>query len=113
MGIGSLGLLDGSEAQSLSVQIGLGADGFGFFDGFCCLGLIGMEFCAKFPNGPLPVGVYGCFGSQQLLRALLAFTWSSIASTRGVTLSDLEVTAVGEMLAGIPSRDASAISVLT
>ena len=33
-------------------------------------------------------------------------------STGGVTLSDLEVASMGEMLVGIPSRDASAIAVL-
>ena len=32
------------------------------------------------------------------LRALLAFVQSSTASARGVTLSDLEVTTMGEML---------------
>ena len=46
-------------------------------------------------------------------KALLAVAWSSIVTTGGVTLSDLEVTAMGEMLVGIPSRDASAISALT
>ena len=47
------------------------------------------------------------------LRALLAFLQSSIASARGVMLLDLEVVAMGEMLLGIPSKDASAISALT
>ena len=36
--------------------------------------------------------------ANSFLRALLAFAQSSIASTGGVTLSDLEVTAMGEML---------------
>ena len=47
------------------------------------------------------------------LRVLLAFAQSSIVSTGGEMLSDLEVAAMGEMLVGIPSRDASAISALT
>ena len=47
------------------------------------------------------------------LRALLAFVQSSTVSNRGVMLSDLEVIAMGEMLVGIPSRDVSAISMLT
>ena len=47
------------------------------------------------------------------LKALLAVAQSSIASTGGVKLSDLEVTAMGEVLVGIPSMDASAISALT
>ena len=46
-------------------------------------------------------------------RALLAFSQSSIASTGGVMVSGLEAMAMGEMLVGIPSRDASAISALT
>ena len=45
-------------------------------------------------------------------RALLAFPQSSIASTGGVMLSGLEAVAMGEMLVGIPSRDACAISAL-
>ena len=45
-------------------------------------------------------------------RALLAFSQSSIASAGGLMLPDLQVMAMGEMLVGIPSRDASAISVL-
>ena len=47
------------------------------------------------------------------LRALLAFSQSFIVSAGGVMLLDLEVAAMGEMLVGIPSRDASAISALT
>ena len=46
-------------------------------------------------------------------RSLLAFAWSSIASTRGVTLPVLEMAAIGEMLVGMSSREASATSVLT
>ena len=30
-----------------------------------------MKFHAKFPNGPLPVGIYGCFGGQQLLKGFV------------------------------------------
>ena len=44
---------------------------------------------------------------------LLAFAQSSIASTGGVILLALEATAIGEMLVEIPSREASATSVLT
>ena len=47
------------------------------------------------------------------LRALLAFSKSSVASAGGVMFLDLEVPAMGEMLVGIPYRDASAISALT
>ena len=47
------------------------------------------------------------------LRALLAFHQSSIGSTGGVTLLGLEAMVMGEMLVGIPSKDASAIPVLT
>ena len=36
------------------------------------------------------------------LRALLAFSHSSAASVEGVTLLDLVVTAMGEMVVGIP-----------
>ena len=46
-------------------------------------------------------------------RALLAFSQSSIVSAGGVMLPDLEVVAMGEMLVGIPSRDAYAISAIT
>ena len=47
------------------------------------------------------------------LRALLAFPQSSMGSTGGVMLSGLAAMVMGEMLVGIPSRDASAISALT
>ena len=43
-------------------------------------------------------------------RALLAFCQSSAASVGGVMLLDLVVMAMGEMVVGNPSRDASAIS---
>ena len=43
-------------------------------------------------------------------RALLAFSQSSATSAGEVTLLDLGVTAMGEMVVGTPSRDASAIS---
>ena len=43
-------------------------------------------------------------------RALLAFSQSSSMSAGGVTLLDLGVAAMGEMVVGAPSRDASAIS---
>ena len=46
------------------------------------------------------------------LRALLAFPQSSMGSSGGVMLLGLEATVMGEMLVGIPSRDASAISLL-
>ena len=42
------------------------------------------------------------------LRALLAFVQSSIMSIRGVTLLVLEMAAMGEMLVGMSSREASA-----
>ena len=42
-------------------------------------------------------------------RALLAFCQSSATSVGGVMLLDLVVTAMGEMMVGTPSRDASAI----
>ena len=113
MGTDSLGLFEGDKTWSLSIQIGLGAGGFGFFDGFSCFGLILTKFCAKFPDGPLPAGTMDALVISSPLRVLLAFLQSSIASTRGVTLSDLEVTAMGEMLVEIPSRDASAIPALT
>ena len=47
------------------------------------------------------------------LRALLAFVQSSIASTRGVMLLILETAAIGEMLVGMSSREASATLALT
>ena len=43
-------------------------------------------------------------------RALLAFLKSSATSAREVMLPDLVVAAMGEMVVGTPSRDASAIS---
>ena len=43
-------------------------------------------------------------------RALLAFSQSSATSAGGVTLLDLVVATMGEMVVGTPSRDASAIS---
>ena len=46
------------------------------------------------------------------LRALLAFARSSIASTGGVMLLILETVAIGEMLVGMSSREASATSAL-
>ena len=42
-------------------------------------------------------------------RALLAFYQSSATSVGGVMLLDLVVMAMGEMMVGTPSRDASAI----
>ena len=46
-------------------------------------------------------------------RDLLVFLQSSMGSTGGVMLLGLEAMVMGEMLVGIPSRDASVISVLT
>ena len=46
-------------------------------------------------------------------RALLAFAWSFSSSTGGVMLLVLETTAIGEMLAGMSSRNASIASALT
>ena len=46
-------------------------------------------------------------------RALLAFAWNSSLSTGGVTLPVLEMAAIGEMLVGMSSREASATLVLT
>ena len=43
-------------------------------------------------------------------RALLVFSQSSAISAGGVTLLDLGVAAMGEMVVGTPSRDAAAIS---
>ena len=43
-------------------------------------------------------------------RALVTFSQSWPASVGGVTLLDLGVTAMGEMVVGTPSREASAIS---
>ena len=45
-------------------------------------------------------------------RALLPFAQSSIASTGGVKLPVLETAAIGEMLMGMSSREASAVLVL-
>ena len=47
------------------------------------------------------------------LRALLAFSHSSAVSAGGVTLPDLVVMAIGEMVVGIPPRHSYAILVLT
>ena len=46
-------------------------------------------------------------------KALLAFAQSSTTSTRGVTLPVLETAAIGEMLAEMSSREASASLMLT
>ena len=46
-------------------------------------------------------------------RALLALVQSSIMSIGGVMLPVLETAAIGEMLAGMSSREASAASMLT
>ena len=43
----------------------------------------------------------------------MSFATSSIASTRGVTLPVLETAAIGEMLAGMSTREASAALALT
>ena len=45
-------------------------------------------------------------------RALLALVQSSTRSTKGLTLLLLETTAIGEMLVGMSSREASASSML-
>ena len=42
-------------------------------------------------------------------RTLLAFSWSSATSVGRVMLLDPVVVAMGEMVVGTPSRDASAI----
>ena len=47
------------------------------------------------------------------LRALLAFSHSSATSVGGVTLPDVVVMAMGEMVVGIPPRDSSAMLALT
>ena len=65
-----------------------------------------------FPDSPPPVGIYGCFGDQQLLEGFVGICAELHCVCWGETLSDLEVAAMGEMLVGIPSRNASAISAL-
>ena len=55
----------------------------------------------------------GSHGGQQILKGFFGFAWSSIASTRGVTLPVLEMVAIGEMLAGMSSREVSATLALT
>ena len=52
----------------------------------------------------------GAFMASNSSRALLAFSQSSTASAEGVMLSDQVVMAMGEMVVGTPSRDASALS---
>ena len=49
------------------------ADGFGFFDGFSCLGLILMKVLYLVPrHGSLPMQASdGCFGGQQILKGFV------------------------------------------
>ena len=89
----------------------LRADSFGFFDRFSCLGLILEEYYAQFPVLCLWVSMDALAVSRSL-RALLAFGQSSIASNGGVMLLVLETVAIGEMLAGMSSREVSATSAL-
>ena len=42
------------------------------------------------------------FMASNSSRALLAFSWSSATSAKGLMLSDLVVTAMGEMVVGTP-----------
>ena len=49
---------------------------------------------------------------RKSLRALLAFAQSSSSSARGVMLLVMEMAAIGEMLVGMSSREASAASAL-
>ena len=53
------------------------------------------------------------FVVSRSLRVLLALAQSSIASARGVMLPVLEMAAIGEILVGMSSREASATSALT
>ena len=50
---------------------------------------------------------------SRALRALLALVQSSARSTKGLMLLLLEMSAIGEMLAGMSSREPSASSMLT
>ena len=49
---------------------------------------------------------------SRLSRALLALAWGSAKSIKGLTLLLLETAAIGEMLVGISSREASPSSML-
>ena len=57
--VGDFCFLDSCEGQGLSVQGNTGADGSGFLNGLCCLRLIPMKFHTQFPDGCLPMGIYG------------------------------------------------------
>ena len=65
-GMGDLCFLDSWGAQGLSIHGNMGADGSGFFNGLCCLGLILMKFHTQFPDSSPPTGVYGWVSGQQL-----------------------------------------------
>ena len=58
------------------------------------------------------MGIYGCFGGQQLSKGFVGISSKLLGVHWGVILSGLEAMVMGEMLVGIPSKDASAISVL-
>ena len=51
--------LDSSEVQGFSVHGHTGADGSSFLNGLCCLGLVPTKFHTQFPDGSLPMGIYG------------------------------------------------------
>ena len=72
-----------------------------------------MKFHTQFPDGSLPVGIYGCFGGQQILEGFVGICPKFHCITGGVMLPALEAAAIGVMLVGIPSREASATLALT
>ena len=59
------------------------------------------------------MGIYECLGGQQLFEVFVGIFPELSCICGGVMLPDLVVMAMGEMVVGIPSRDAPTILVLT
>ena len=68
-----------------------------------------MKFHTQFPDGSPPRDSMDDLVASSSSGALLAFSQSSATSVGGVMLLDLGVAAMGEMVVGTPSRDASTI----
>ena len=97
----------------MSIKGCLRAGSFSFFDRCSCFGLTLAE---SYASSHMALHLWASMDAlvvSRSLRALLAFVWSSIMSSRRLMLLVLEMAAIGEMLAGMSSREASTSSILT
>ena len=55
----------------MSIEGHLRAGSFNFFDRHSCFGLALVESYTQFPHGSPPIGLYGCFGDQQIIKGFV------------------------------------------